>query len=191
LAAGPLPASEAFATVHQVAIQNFAFTPHGLRIMVGDSIRWTNNDNVGHTSTSDNGTWIQEVLPGANLSRLVLLPWDHFPTICTPHPSMRDTILVSSQTGIDSPAPQNPSTFELSQNYPNPFNAQTVIKYSLASPAHVRIEIYNISSQLDLRPYPTAICLPDRTKLYGMPPINRRAFSSIAFLRTIAPKPAE
>ena len=38
----------------------------------------------------------------------------------------------------------NPADFEFVQNYPNPFNAATMIEYSLAKPAHVRIAIYDV-----------------------------------------------
>ena len=47
----------AMATRYEVEIDNFAFVPHGQRIIVGDTITWTNRDAVPHTSTSDNGVW--------------------------------------------------------------------------------------------------------------------------------------
>jgi len=40
-----------------------------------------------------------------------------------------------------------PKKFTLDQNYPNPFNPATVISYSLASRANVKIEIINILGQ--------------------------------------------
>lgn len=38
-------------------------------------------------------------------------------------------------------------TFELGQNYPNPFNPMTTIHYSLAAPANVKMEIFNMIGQ--------------------------------------------
>ena len=40
-----------------------------------------------------------------------------------------------------------PGVFSVSQNYPNPFNPQTVIKYDLPRPAHVKLTIYNVLGQ--------------------------------------------
>jgi len=42
---------------------------------------------------------------------------------------------------------QQPDLFELEQNYPNPFNPVTTIAYSLASPGHVKIEVFNVLGQ--------------------------------------------
>ncbi len=49
-------------------------------------------------------------------------------------------------TGIIS---QNtkPMTFKLFQNYPNPFNPETNLRFTLAHPARVKLEIYNVLGQ--------------------------------------------
>lgn len=43
----------AFATVKNVDIVEFTFTPTPLKLNIGDSIVWTNTDPVTHTSTSN------------------------------------------------------------------------------------------------------------------------------------------
>lgn len=40
-----------------------------------------------------------------------------------------------------------PTEFDLEQNYPNPFNPSTTIRYSLKTPAHVKLYIYNLLGQ--------------------------------------------
>ena len=48
------------------------------------------------------------------------------------------------QQGIDPSEGLIPENFILSQNYPNPFNAATTIDYTLASEAHVTVEIFDL-----------------------------------------------
>jgi hypothetical protein len=42
---------------------------------------------------------------------------------------------------------QKPRQFSLKQNYPNPFNPETTIRYQLAEPGLVRLEIFNLRGQ--------------------------------------------
>jgi plastocyanin len=39
-----------------VAIDNFAFVPPNLSVASGTTVTWTNDDNINHTVTSDDGT---------------------------------------------------------------------------------------------------------------------------------------
>ncbi|MFQ5674525.1 MAG: FlgD immunoglobulin-like domain containing protein [bacterium] len=55
-----------------------------------------------------------------------------------------DVIRLATSVETDEPVP---FTFELSQNYPNPFNPETTIRYQVASPSEVKIQIYNILGQ--------------------------------------------
>lgn len=47
-------------TVMNVSIEGFAFVPESVFVQPGDTVRWTNNDDVIHTTTSVNaaaGLW--------------------------------------------------------------------------------------------------------------------------------------
>ncbi len=50
-------------------------------------------------------------------------------------------------TGVDVLPGPLPAEFALNQNYPNPFNPTTVISFSVASKAHVRLNIFNLLGQ--------------------------------------------
>jgi hypothetical protein len=72
-------------------------------------------------------------------------PVPYYPDICSHLPPYDPTyspckIAVNGEEKI-------PKSFAISQNYPNPFNPQTVIKYDLPKPSHVRLLIYNILGQ--------------------------------------------
>ncbi|MBI2505230.1 MAG: T9SS type A sorting domain-containing protein [Candidatus Latescibacteria bacterium] len=59
---------------------------------------------------------------------------------------------IKDLTGEDVPtaveaAGSRPAAFALGQNYPNPFNPETEIRYSVATAAEVRLEIYNALGQ--------------------------------------------
>jgi hypothetical protein len=53
------------------------------------------------------------------------------------NPGIVNSIQLNQLDGI-------PNKLELEQNYPNPFNPSTKISYSIVTPGHVRLNIYNI-----------------------------------------------
>ena len=49
--------------------------------------------------------------------------------------------------GVSIDPIEQPHQFSLDQNYPNPFNPSTQIRFSLAEPSHVRLEVFSITGQ--------------------------------------------
>jgi len=47
-------------------------------------------------------------------------------------------------TSLDDLAAEIPLFFSLDQNHPNPFNPSTRIRYSVASPANIRLAVYDL-----------------------------------------------
>ena len=58
------------------------------------------------------------------------------------------TLLIGEPTDISGDDARTPSNFALIGNYPNPFNNSTVIKFRLADPADVSLEIFNVLGQM-------------------------------------------
>ena len=56
-------------------------------------------------------------------------------------------VVIEDVTGIPGEETQTPSNFALIGNYPNPFNNSTVIKFRLADPCNVNLEIFNVLGQ--------------------------------------------
>lgn len=80
-----------------------------------------------------------------------------------------------------------PLSFEVRQNFPNPFNPETTIRFTLPSPNHVRIQIYNVLGQL-VRTLINAPMEPGRREIMwdGRDENNLPAPSGVYLYRLIA-----
>ncbi len=56
-------------------------------------------------------------------------------------------VVIGQPTDVTDEDLQTPSNFALIGNYPNPFNNSTIIRFRLADPATVRLEVFNILGQ--------------------------------------------
>ena len=83
------------------------FSPNPITIKVGDSVTWTNNGSVSHTSTSNTGAWDTGSISSGATSRAVAFPTaGTFPYHCAIHPSMTGAVIVSAVTA--TPATTSP-----------------------------------------------------------------------------------
>lgn len=80
-------------TTHAVAIRGFEFVPKQLKVRVGDTVVWTNEDIVPHTATAKGGFDSKEIASkkswGFKTARK-----GKFPYICTYHPTMKGELTV-------------------------------------------------------------------------------------------------
>jgi flagellin-like protein len=88
-------ASTTVYTIHNIDIQNMAFSPSTITITAGDIIIWTNLDNMDHSVTSDDGTSFDSgLISNSQTFTLTGLSIGTYGYHCTPHPSMTATIIV-------------------------------------------------------------------------------------------------
>jgi plastocyanin len=80
-----------------VDISGFAFQPGTVRIQVGDTVTWTNNDNTAHTATStDNPALFDgEMATGESFS-FTFSDAGTFDYVCKIHPAMQGTVVVEA-----------------------------------------------------------------------------------------------
>ena len=108
-----VPPHDAPVTV-PVSIFQFEFLPTNLTINVGDTVMWSNDDALPHTTTGNTGVWNSGMLqPGQTYSRTFNSPGD-FPYHCNFHFFMTAniTVLAPSPTPTSTPTdtPTNTAT---------------------------------------------------------------------------------
>jgi amicyanin len=87
---------------HAVEIADFAFSPATLTITAGDTVTWTNADEVVHTATSTTGAFDSGDLAQGQSYSLTFTEPGTYDYLCTPHPSMTGQIIVVAAA---APAP--------------------------------------------------------------------------------------
>jgi plastocyanin len=78
-----------------VDIRNFAYSPDVVEIAAGDTVTWTNQDQVPHTATGEDRGVLQSgtIAPGASFSQ-VFPEAGEFGYFCEFHPNMSGTVVV-------------------------------------------------------------------------------------------------
>lgn len=79
--------------VVQVKISDLAFMPSEIKVHVGDTIEWVNDDFIDHTATAKGGEWDVTVLAG-KAKQLQLTHRGEFDYFCRFHPNMTGKIRV-------------------------------------------------------------------------------------------------
>lgn len=93
-AAGLLvPAVLMAADVVPIGMKNLVFTPPEVRVHVGDTVEWTNDDFLVHTATARDGAW-DYTLPKGSHARLTVKTAGTVDYYCRLHPNMKGRIVV-------------------------------------------------------------------------------------------------
>ena len=91
--------STAGAAEIKVGIDNFTFNPKEVRVKAGDTVVWTNNDDIPHTVASPRNSIRSKPLDtGDSFSFTFTTPGD-FNYFCSLHPHMTGRIVVEAATG--------------------------------------------------------------------------------------------
>ena len=98
--AGPVRAG----TSHLVEIEGFAFGPSALVIQVGDTVTWTNLDDVDHTATSTAGAFDSGLLGQGESYSLTFTEPGTYDYLCTPHPTMTGQVVVQAVPAAPAPS---------------------------------------------------------------------------------------
>ncbi len=85
-----------------VTLASIKFTPATVTVPVGATVVWTNQDSTIHTVTANNGAFASDVLKVGQTFRFTFNQPGTFDYICTIHPEMKGTIVV---TGAAPAAP--------------------------------------------------------------------------------------
>jgi len=77
-----------------VRIANLAFDARTVRVRAGTTVRWTNNDQLQHSVTADDGSFDSGLIdPNRSYERVFDRPGD-YAYHCTPHPFMTGHVIV-------------------------------------------------------------------------------------------------
>ena len=110
LVLGAVGVGTALAADHAVAISGSAFSPATVTVVVGDTVTWTNRDQISHTATADGGAFDTGALGNGESGTVTFATAGSFPYHCTIHPTMTGTIVVEAAAAEPTAAPTNPPT---------------------------------------------------------------------------------
>jgi len=97
-----LISSSAQAAIVDVDIVEFDFSPSSVAINLGDTVRWTNQGSISHSSTSDSALWDSGLLSPGQQFQHTFNAVGSFPYHCTPHPFMVGTVAVKPLLSADA-----------------------------------------------------------------------------------------
>lgn len=79
---------------HSIDIIDFAFSPQVLTISIGDTVVWTNKDNIRHDIKSNDGNFYSIPLETGEMYAFTFNQAGTFKYRCGLHPTMEGTIIV-------------------------------------------------------------------------------------------------
>jgi amicyanin len=97
-----LAATPAFADDAAIKIGNFTFGPQELKVKVGTTVTWTNDDDIPHTVVSPNN-FRSKALDSEDKYSFTFTTPGTYKYFCSLHPHMTGKIVVEATTGSIAP----------------------------------------------------------------------------------------
>jgi plastocyanin len=82
-----------------VTIKDFEFAPAEIDVEVGETVTWTNQGPTPHTATAKDGSFDTGILEKGKSGSHKFTRAGTYAYICTPHPNMKGTVVVSAAGG--------------------------------------------------------------------------------------------
>jgi plastocyanin len=92
--ANPAQAAEIRAT-----IDNFTFAPQQITVKAGDTVIWTNHDDIPHTVTATNKVFNSKALDTDDTFSFTFAAAGSFTYFCALHPHMTGSVVVEASAG--------------------------------------------------------------------------------------------
>jgi plastocyanin len=99
LTAGMGAAISARAAEIPMAIDNFTFSPQQITVKSGDTVIWTNRDDIPHTVTSTTKSFGSKVLDTNESFSFTFATPGSFSYFCALHPHMTGSVVVEANAG--------------------------------------------------------------------------------------------
>jgi plastocyanin len=99
LAAGMAEATPVHAEEIHVAIDNFTFKPQQVTVKAGDTVVWTNGDDIPHTATSTTRAFNSKALDTNESFSFTFTTPGSFSYFCALHPHMTGSVVVEASPG--------------------------------------------------------------------------------------------
>jgi plastocyanin len=77
-----------------VKIDNFTFTPQTITVPAGTAVRWTNRDDIPHTSVSEDKLFKSKVMDTDDQFAYTFSKPGTYKYFCSIHPKMTGTVVV-------------------------------------------------------------------------------------------------
>ncbi len=116
-------ATTAGATIHNISIMDNFFSPASRTVTQGDTVRWTNNGSLLHTTTSNTGIWDSGNMSNGMTFQRQFNSVGTFPYQCTIHFGMNGTIIVNAPNVPPNLVLPGPQTVNVPNSFSFPVSA--------------------------------------------------------------------